>query len=244
MLFRSGWDPRPDESADTALLRRSLIEALGRAGHGAVVRAAQSRFAARADKPIDPAIRPAVLNVVGRYADPLTFEALLERMRSATDMTNKWEAQSALRQVRDPKLLQRLMELMLTDELPPGDAVFNLTHIGDDSGRVGLGWRFVLAHLPAILAKASPRGRPHVLPDAASAFTDAARADELIALAKAHFDAPALYQAEKTADWIRLKAVIKTREARRAISWGRARLNSNQIGSRESFPLRTDPLPR
>jgi len=231
-----GWDPRPGEPADAALLRRSLIEALGRAGHEAVVREAQSRFAARAERPIDPAIRPAVLNVVGRYADQPTFETLLERMRSATDMTDKWEVQSALRQVRDPRLLRRLMELMLTDELPPSDAVFNLTRIGDDSGRVELGWRFVLEHLPAILAKASPRGRPYVLPDAASAFTDAARADELMALTRAHLDATALYQAEKTADWIRLKASVKTREARRAIGWAEARLRPEQAGSREIPP--------
>ena len=227
---RVGWDARPGEPADTGLLRRSLIEALGKAGNEAVVREAQARFAARAAKPIDPAIRPAVLNVVGRYADQGTFEALLERMRSATDMTDKWEAQSALRQMRDPRLLQRLMELMLSDELPPSDAVFNLTHIGDDSGRVELGWRFVLEHLPAILAKASARARPHVLPDAASAFTDAARADELIALTKTHLDATALYQAEKGADWIRLKAAVKAREARRATDWARARLPSGQEG--------------
>src|SRR5260221_292567 len=220
----AGWDPRPGEPADTPLVRRSLIEALGRAGREAVVREAQSRFAARAQRPIDPAIRPAVLNVVGRYADPPTFDTLLERMRSATDVADKWEAQSALRQVRDPGLLRRLMELMLTDELPPSDAVFNLTHIVDDNGRVELGCQFVLEHLPAILAKASPRGRPHALPDAASAFSDAARADELIALTRAHLDAPALYQAEKTADWIRLKASGKTREARRAIGWAQARL--------------------
>jgi aminopeptidase N len=224
---RVGWDARPGEAADVALLRRSLIEALGRAGHEAVVREAQSRFAARAEKPIDPAIRPAVLNIIGRYAGQSAFEALLERMRGAVDMTDKWEVQAALRQVRDPRLLQRLMELMLTDELPPSDAVFNLTHIGEDSGRVEPVWRFVLEHLPAILAKASARGRPHVLPDAASGFSDAARADELIALTKTHLDATALYQAEKGADWIRLKAAVKAREARRAIEWARARLRSS-----------------
>ena len=242
-----GWDPRPGEPADIPLVRRSLIEALARAGHEAVVREAQSRFAARAERPIDPAIRPAVLNVVGRYADPPTFDTLLERMRSATDMTDKWEAQSALRQVRDAGLLRRLMELMLTDELPPSDAVFNLTHIGDDNGRAELGWRFVLEHLAAILAKASPRGRPRVLPDAASAFTDAARADELIALTRAHLDAPALYQAEKTADWIRLKASVKTHEARRATGWARARLGPEQAGTREippPLPVRERPSPR
>jgi hypothetical protein len=31
-----------------------------------------------------------------------------------------------------------------------------------------------------------------------------------------------MYQAEKTADWIRLKAAVKKREAGRAITWARA----------------------
>jgi aminopeptidase N len=217
-----GWDPKPGEPADTALLRRSLIEALGRAGDKAVVREARARLAARGSKPLDPAIRPAVLNVVGRYADESAFKALLARMRTATDTDGKWQALAALRQMQDPELLRQLMELMLTDELPPGDAVFNLTHVGADSGRVELGWRFVLARLPDILAKASAPGRLYVLPDAARGFSDAARADELIAVTRAHLDATALYQAEKAADWIRLKAAVKEREAARALGWARA----------------------
>jgi hypothetical protein len=32
----------------------------------------------------------------------------------------------------------------------------------------------------------------------------------------------ALYQAEKTASWIRLKAAVKAREAKRAAEWARA----------------------
>ena len=219
---RIGWDRRPGEAADTQLLRRSLIEALGRAGDKAVVQEAQARFAARADKPLDASIRIAVLNVAGRYADEPTYQALLRRMHNATDMNAKWETLSALRQMQDPRLLRQLMELMLTDELPPGDAVFNLTHLGSDSGQVELGWQFVLARLPVVLAKASERGRPYVLPDAARGFTDAPRADELISIARTHLDATALYQAEKAADWIRLKAAVKEREAARAVAWARA----------------------
>ena len=219
---RVGWDAQPGEPPDAQLLRRSLIDALGRAGDMPVVREAQARFAASSRKPIDAAIRPSVLNVVGRYADEPTFEALLGRMRAATDVEEKWQAQSALRQMRDPRLQRRLMDLMLTDELPPGEAVFNLTHIGADSGVVEPGWQFVLARLPDILAKASARGRPYVLPDAASGFTDAKRADELVSLTRARLEPPALYQAEKTADRIRLKAVVKGRETDRAIAWARA----------------------
>ena len=217
---RVGWDARPGEPPDAALLRRSLVYALGRAGQKEVVREAQARFASGAR--LEPAIRPAVLDVVGRYADEATYQALLDRMRTATDITDKWEAQSALRQMRDPKLLTRLMDLMMTDELPPGDAVYNLTHAGSDSDRVELGWRFVRSRLPEVLAKASERQRPYVLPDAAWGFSDAARADELITLTRARLNPTAMYQAEKTADWIRLKAAVKEREAARAVAWARS----------------------
>src|SRR5207249_3646942 len=69
---RVGWSAQPNESADRALLRRQLVDALGWVGDAATVREAQARFAARESKPIDAALRPALLNVVGRYADEAT----------------------------------------------------------------------------------------------------------------------------------------------------------------------------
>jgi aminopeptidase N len=219
---RLGWEAKPGESADAALLRRSLIEALGMAGDAQVVREAQARFAARATRRIDPGIHAAVMNIVGRYADDATFEALLRQMREATDAGVRWEAQSALRHVREPKLVQRYMALLLTNELPPSDAVRNLTQLGAESDRPALVWGFVLENLSSVLAKASPQGRASVLPDVAAPFHDVARADELLALTKTHFDASALYRAQKSADWIRLKAEVKAREAQRAVAWARA----------------------
>jgi len=220
---RVGWDARPGESPEIPPLRRALIGALGHAGYKPVVAEAQRRFAASASKPIDPALRPAVMNIVGRYADEATYKALLERVRTATEVEDKSQALSALRQMQDPKLVQRFLELMLGDELPPGEAVYNLTHLYGGPARAEQGWRFVLAHLPEVLAKSSPRGRPYVLPGAAAESSDPARADELVALTKKHLDPDALYQAEKTADWIRFKAGVKARELPRALEWARGR---------------------
>jgi hypothetical protein len=58
-----------------------------------------------------------------------------------------------------------------------------------------------------------------VLPETATPSADAARADELMELTKANLDAGALYQAEKVADWIRLKALVKAREHERIVQW-------------------------
>lgn len=221
---RVGWDRRPRESEEAAQLRRSLIEALGRADDPEAVSEAKARFAARREHALDPAIRPAVLEVVGRHADEAEFDALLALMRGATDVGERWEALAALRRVRDPRLAERLMTFLLkTQALAPGEAVYNLTHVGQDSGQKDLAWGFVLEHLPAVLARASSRGRVYVLPAAAAPFNDAARAEGLLALTRANLDATALYEAEKTAEWIRLKASVRAREARRAVDWARAR---------------------
>jgi hypothetical protein len=103
--------------------------------------------------------------------------------------------------------------------LPPGDANYNLTRSAGESDQPEPVWRFVRTHLPALYARSSARGRFSVLPDTASAFADAARADELLQLTRANLDATALFEAERTAELIRLKAQVKAREAARLVQW-------------------------
>jgi aminopeptidase N len=216
---RFGWETRPVESIDDALVRRVLIDALGRAGDPDTVHEARKRFAS---KQVDPAVRPAVLNVVARHADDATFDALQQWLRTTTDAALKADLRAALRHVGQPERLRRWLELLLTtNELSAGDAVYDITHSGQDSGQGELAWQFVRSNLPAVLAKASPRGRAWVLPQAAQPSADTARADELLALTKQHLDPGAFYLAEKTADWIRLRALVKSRESARALAWAR-----------------------
>jgi aminopeptidase N len=224
---RAGWDARAGEGADDALLRRLLIDELGRAGDPDTVREARARFAARASKAIDASVRSAVLNVVARHGDDATLDALQQWLRTATDADLKNDLRTALRHVARPERLQRWLDTLLTtDELSPGDAVFDITRSGLDSGQGELVWRFVVANLPAVLAKASPRGRVSVLPEAARPSSDAARAGELLALTRQHLPPGAYYMADKTADWIRLRAEVKSREAPHALRWARGILGT------------------
>ena len=57
------------------------------------------------------------------------------------------------------------------------------------------------------------------MPEAARPSSDAARADELLALTRQHLPPGAFYVADKTADWIHLRAEVKSREAARALRW-------------------------
>src|SRR5262249_25946683 len=153
------------------------------AGDAQVIAEARARFAARGSKPLDELLRPAVLNIVGRNADEATFDALLAEWRKTAEIDVRYQYQTALRQATNPALARRWMEIALTTkEMAPGDAVFNVHRTGGDSGHPDLGWEFVRANLPALYAKASPRGRSFVLPDAASPFSDDQIADQLLAL--------------------------------------------------------------
>jgi aminopeptidase N len=221
---RIGWNAAPGEPEEIAPLRRSLVEALGRAGDEQVIAEARARFAARASKPLDALLRPAILGIVGRHADEATFDALLGEWRRTAEIDVRYQYQNALRQASNPALARRWMELALdSSEMAPGDAVFNVQRTGPDGEHPDLGWDFVRANLAALYARASPRGRSFVLPDAASPFSDAKIAEELLTLTKAKLDPGALYQAEKTADWIRLKASVKAREAEGIARWANAR---------------------
>jgi aminopeptidase N len=221
---RLGWDAKPGESEELAALRSSLVSALGRAGDPAVVAEARARFAARAARPLDAALRAAILNVVGRHADEAAFEALLAGLRGSTDIEQRWQYLGALRQVSTPALTRRWLELALRgDVLRQPEVAFNIQRTGADSGNSAFVWEFVRANLPAIYAKASPRGRGFVLPEAASPFADEKIADELIALTRAQLAPDAQYQAEKTAELIRLKAQVRAREAGRIARWAGGR---------------------
>lgn len=220
---RVGWTAQAGEDLEWPALRATLIRTLGLAGDTAVIGKARALFAAHPARPIDPAIRGAVLDVVGRHAAAATYERLLALLREATAVEQRWEFQSALRSVADPALRERWWSLLLGDELPPGEAIYNLRHAGASSDSPEAAWQFLKANLARVYAKASLRGRAYVLPEASVSFSDAAAADELLQLTRQHLDSGAYYQAEKAADAIRLAAAVKARQKRALIAWTRAR---------------------
>ena len=76
-----GWDEKENEPAPDKELRAALVRQLGFFGDALIISAAQERFAAFLKDPsaLPPDLRAAVCDVVGRYADAGTYDALLAR---------------------------------------------------------------------------------------------------------------------------------------------------------------------
>lgn len=218
VLDRLGWQPLPGEDVGTLRLRASLIDALGRfddADTTARARALFAAYVATPSVPIDPSIRPGVVRAVGRAADPATFDALRHLLKEATSQEDKFLYGGAMILVRDPQLVQRILDLALTDEWPPGSASWYLRNVGYFSGHPALGRDFVVANFKAVEAKASRAGRAWILPAAFTGFNVDEEADALLATQKRLVGERAMAPAEQVAEQIREKAAVRKREENR-----------------------------
>jgi len=113
-----GFDARPGEPENVAILRSSLLSSLGRLADQAAVAEARRRFAAYLQDPssLSGAARDSVLNIVAVNADAATWEQLRGLLRTATSTLDKQQFPIYLGLARDPALASRALDLALTDE--------------------------------------------------------------------------------------------------------------------------------
>ncbi|HEX3886551.1 MAG TPA: M1 family metallopeptidase [Phenylobacterium sp.] len=121
---RLGWDAKPGESDNTALLRRSLLAALGQFDDPAVIAEARKRFAGLVANPasLKGAARLTVLGIVASHADAATWDELHAMARTSTESTDRTRLYRDLGASHDPALADKALALALTKEPPPTDA--------------------------------------------------------------------------------------------------------------------------
>jgi len=215
MLGKLGWNAAATDTAVAQGLRNSLIETLGLFGDEATLRKSMDIFTAdrNGGPAIEPSIRPAVMANVGRRANAEIYAELVKRLTTATRVEEGWLYASALAHVEDPALAKAFLALTLGDSIPnhmvswlPGMVAGNYT-------QGAMTYAFVLNNFDALSRKSTEQGRPHLLPGAASGFTESARAAALIADQKRLMGDAGEKAAKETAAAIELKSRIRTRDA-------------------------------
>ncbi len=191
---RLGWDAKPNDDAPTQALRRTAIERLGDWGDPAVVAEARRRFAqmngelaARGPSSMSLEDQGVVLNIVAENADAATFEQLHALARSSRDEAHARVYYGALLSVRDPKLQQQALELVLSPEFPPQSAGIRgrlvLAAAGYNPAQV---WQFYTAHSAELLSATSEFSRALSMSSVPSTFWRAAPLDQLESYVKSH----------------------------------------------------------
>ena len=210
-----GWEPKVGEPPAAANLRASLIRALGDSNDPEIIAGCRERFEKYLADPasLAPDLRPAVLSVVGRYADEKTWNKLHELGLKTTSIADKQNYYNALAQAADPKLIKKTLAIALTDELPTSRAVFLVARVARDSGHPDIAWEFAAANMKTLLAKTDAAGANRYAPSLFTFFSDESRANRLEAYAQANLPAASSPDVAKAVDEIQFRAEFKKRLA-------------------------------
>jgi aminopeptidase N len=216
-----GWEAKRGEPVKIALLRASLITALGNLDDREIVAGCRERFQKYLVDPksLAPDLRPAVLEVVGRYADEATWNKLHELGLKTTSLEEKNNYYNALASAVDPKLAARTMEISLGDELPTSRATYLVARVGRESEHPEIAWNFARAHMKQLLAKTDAVGANSYAPGLFTFFSDAARIAELERYAKSDLPASSAKDVAKAIDEIGFRAELKPRLTTQIASW-------------------------
>ncbi len=216
-----GWEPKKDETPRAALLRASLIDALGDLDDQGIVAGCRERFQKYIVDPasVAPDLRPPIFRIVGRYTDDATWNELHELGLKTTSTEEKQNYYDALAAARDPKLAAQTLQISLTDELPTSRAVFLVAKVARDSEHPDLAWNFAKANMKALLAKTDALGVNRYAPSLFTFFSEQSRADELKAYAKTNLPATSGKEVAKAVDEVEFRAEFKRRLANQLTTW-------------------------
>lgn len=206
VMAHIGWDVRPDEPANVAILRERLIVILAQLNDPTVEAEARRRYAAAESDPaaLPPGIRSAVVATVGYYADAETWEGLVAEMNAAANPAERSLYMTAVANVRDPVLAQQALDMALGADFPTGDLLPMIT--GLIGNHPDLIWTFATEQ-PERFGSILPPGYTVLgLAAVAGASGSPERMQDLRAFVAARYPDEPLTEVEKASDAVDLLA--------------------------------------
>jgi len=186
---RLGWDAKPGESPQIQELRREAIEALAYAGDPRIVAEAKRRFERFINdrSSLSPDDQGVVLSIVAMNADQTTFDQLHAIAKSAKDEAEVRRYYGALLAVRDPKLAEQALQIVMSSEIPPQAAGMRGRFVmAAAAWNPQLAWTFYKAHSAELTSSLSEFERALSFTQLPAVFWRAAPLDELHAYVAAH----------------------------------------------------------
>jgi hypothetical protein len=185
-----GWDALPTETPDVSDLRDTLLRDLSRWGDQPTIDEARRRFAAFVQDPhsLSADAQTTLLTIVGQNADAATFAQLHTLAKDAKDDTFKERCYSALARVRDPDLARQVVQIALSDELPPqSNSLGRRLIFGLAREHPRLSWDTYIANQDQLMKSLSSTDRPlRVAQQTPVVYWDALPLDQLEAWVRAN----------------------------------------------------------
>jgi aminopeptidase N len=187
VLQRIGWDLAPHENEDTAMLRSTLVAALGNLDDPALIAGAKRRFDLFLANPasLNVNLRDAVIGVVGRHADQATYDALRKLARESNNAHDRVRYYTAMASASDPSLIAQTLAIALTDELQP-ERASELIRVVAAGEHPELALEFTRKNFDALAVKRGPEFRYFFMSELMANFTEASYARQLVDFKPVH----------------------------------------------------------
>ena len=156
-----GWSAKPDDDADTRLLRAGLVPFVARQGGDAALKAEARRLAAGwldNRSGVGPDMLRAVLSTAALSGDQSLFDRLLAELRKTQDRTERGAIIAALRSFRDPAIVQQALAVMLLPEFDVRETSSLLFSGSGEPETQALSFEFLKAHYDEVLKRLPREG--------------------------------------------------------------------------------------
>jgi aminopeptidase N len=219
LMARVGWEPKPGESDNTALLREDLIGALAQAQDPAVLAEARRRFDLWLADPssLSAALRGPVLGTMAGTADAATWERIRQRAASSRSALEKRDLYDRLGDARDPALAAKALALAISDEPPATSGPSMISRVGDRHPALALD--FVEAHREAVMGRIESSSQTRYVPRLVQGSADPAMIGRLQAYAEKNIPADARGAVDNATAAIRFRSELKSRRGPEVERW-------------------------
>lgn len=229
---RLGWAPSGPEAEtdDVRLLRAAVLRAtvlLARIPQ--LVAEAEHRFLGLLADPnsrtgtpagqLDPNLLDVVVIAAARSADETRFATLLDRARNELDPVSKRRFLHALARVETPALLERAVELALTDTVPMQDFTSYLSVLLTNRATRELAWSLIRDRWDVVRTKASSPMLLRRLVEGLGSLTERHHLDEVRAFLERHPIEAARQAISQTLERMQIDASVAERLRPEIASW-------------------------
>ncbi|HZD94652.1 MAG TPA: M1 family aminopeptidase, partial [Candidatus Sulfotelmatobacter sp.] len=166
MMKKIGWTPSANENDDTRTLRGDLIHILGyTAEDPETIRQSTTLGEQYLTDPnsVDASIAKQVLGVAARYGDEALFEKYASAMQRMQSPEQYYNVASALTEFRGPKIVERVLEMGVSDVVRNQDAAYLIAGELSDPDNQKVAWEWIKAHWPAVEKKTTMSSGPAIV---------------------------------------------------------------------------------
>jgi len=216
---RVGWDEKPGEDANVAIMRASLLDTLGQIGAADVVAEARRRFDAYLKDPasLSAGARRTVLAIVAQHATPQSWEQLHDLAKRAPTEVERSQLYGLLGRAEDPVLARQGLDLAVSGEPAPTVAPNIVDSVALRYPTMALD--FIAANWSKLSEMLEPDSRSQYAADLARHGADAALIAKLDAFAAKNIPASAQGEVRREDATIAYRARIRSQRLPDADRW-------------------------